>query len=95
MICYCPYCVNELPEILVDGVIFCPKCNRVITSTKENEYLAAYRVIVKSRSTNYNQLRQHLKISPKDMEKLLHVYEENNYSVEEFEKKLKTGAILA
>lgn len=93
MICYCPHCGNELPEILVDGVIFCPNCNRIITSSKKNEYIAAYRILKKNTYTNYDQLRQHLKISQKDMERILEYYEEKNFSVEEFEKQIKTGAI--
>jgi uncharacterized Zn finger protein (UPF0148 family) len=43
MISYCPFCANALPEKLIDGVIFCPKCNRMITSSDENILLSAYR----------------------------------------------------
>lgn len=93
MICYCPHCGNELPEILVDGIIFCPNCNRTIMSSKENQFIAAYRVLKKGTYTNYNQLRQHLKMSQKDLDQIIELFEENNYSVEEFAKKIKNGAI--
>ncbi len=93
MICYCPFCANELPEVLVDGAIFCPKCSRIILSSKENEYLAAYRIIKQKRYTNQDQLKQHLRISKKELDDLIEIYENQNYSAEEFEKKLKAGAI--
>jgi hypothetical protein len=87
MICYCPYCSNDLPEKLMDGVIFCQKCNRCILSSRENELLSAFRFMKKNPHYNHLQLKHLLKMSNNDMEFLEEQLDEN-LSVEEFQKKI-------
>lgn len=89
MICYCPFCVNDLPDNLKDGVIFCPKCSRVIYSNKENELISAFRFLKKKPTHNWNQLKFQLGLDESDVELLRFSLEEQEYSVHEFEKYIK------
>ena len=88
MLVNCPYCASLFPEPCVNGVIFCSHCCRVIESDRKNQFLSAYRLIRKQKYSNYDQFKHHLRLSEDDLRFLLSCYEEENLSVEEFEKKL-------
>jgi len=89
VICYCPYCTNDLPEPLRNGVIFCQKCSRIITSDKENELISAYKFIKKSNQVNWNQLKFYLKLEEDDLNFLKKCVEEEELNPQEFEIKIK------
>jgi len=91
MICYCPFCSSTLPETLIDGVTFCQKCSRIINSTKQNELVSAYRLLVKNQYSNMTQFKTHLRLSKNDFDLLIDCFENEDLSVEEFEKKIKAG----
>ena len=88
MISYCPFCANALPEKLIDGVIFCPKCNRMITSSDENILLSAYRQLLKNKFATHKQFRYDLQISDEHFKIIMNAFDED-LSVQEFQKKLK------
>jgi hypothetical protein len=88
MICYCPYCSNDLPEKLIEGVIFCSKCNRCILSSRENELLSAFRFMKKNPYYNHSQFKHFTNISNEDLEFVENNLDEN-LSVEEFQRKVK------
>ena len=93
MICYCPFCSQSLPEKLIDGLILCPKCNRLIESTPEHKLLAAYRILKRNRTTNLKQFKFELQLSEKEFNYVVDCYDNEFLSVEEFQKKLKASDI--
>jgi hypothetical protein len=88
MIFNCPHCSSLFPEPCVNGVIFCSNCCRMVESDKRSKFLSAYRLIKKNKYSNYDQLKCHLRLTEDDLSFLLACYENENLSVEEFEKKL-------
>jgi hypothetical protein len=90
MICCCPYCLHQLPEILIDGVTFCENCSRIITSNKLDELLCAYKLIKKRKYPNYDQLKFHLQLSKEDLNYIVDCYEKDDLTIDEFIKKTKT-----
>jgi hypothetical protein len=89
MICYCPYCVNDLPEPLKNGVIFCSKCVRTIYSDKESELISAFKFLKKRPSINWQQVRFHLQLNDQDLNILKTCLEEDDLTHQEFEAYLK------
>jgi Zn-finger protein len=89
MICYCPYCVTELPETLINGVTFCDNCSRIIISNKLEELLSAYKLLKKGKYNNYDQMRFHLQLNKDDFNFVLDCFEKDELTVEEFVKKAK------
>ena len=88
MLGYCPHCVELLPEKLIDGIIFCPACSRMIKSNMTNTLVSAYRVLKKNKFCNHKQLKFELQLSQEELDFLLQAFEDE-MSVEEFSKKLK------
>jgi hypothetical protein len=80
MISYCPFCADILPERLIDGFILCPKCNKIIESSRKNILLAAYKILKKKQYTNLKQFKF----------EILEAYEIDCLTLQEFEKKIKT-----
>lgn len=89
MLCYCPFCADSLPEKLIDGIIFCPKCSRMIESSRQNHLLSAYRQLLKNKFANQKQLRFTLQINEADFQFIMDAFDED-LSVQEFEKKIKS-----
>jgi uncharacterized Zn finger protein (UPF0148 family) len=89
MICHCPYCINDLPESLSNGVIFCPKCSRTIVSDKETELISAFKFIKKSHIKNWQKIKYDLQLDDADIEFLKNCIEENDINNQEFEKLVK------
>ena len=90
MICHCPYCLTELPETLINGVTFCEKCSRILTSNKPEELLSAYKLIKRGTYKNYDQLKFHLQLSKDDLDFIVDCYEKDELSAEEFYIKAKS-----
>jgi hypothetical protein len=88
MICYCPYCSETLPKILVNGVSFCNHCNKIIISSEENELVSAYRLLKKRIYVNDQQVKHDLRL---DIDKINFLFNclDEEYSIEEFEKIVK------
>lgn len=89
MICFCPYCSNSLQKPLYNGVSFCEKCSRIIVSTKENELLSFYRVMISNLYHNENQFKSALQIDPEDYE-FIKSCADDGLSMDEFTKYLKS-----
>ena len=89
MICYCPYCTNDLAEPLKNGVIFCQKCSRIVTSDKQSEIISAYKFIKKQTVINWNKVKFYLQLNDADIDLLRKCYEEEELSPQEFENYIK------
>lgn len=89
MICYCPYCVSDLPEPLKNGVIFCSKCVRTISSDKESELISAFKFLRKKPSINWQQIKFHLQLDDSDLDMLRSCIEEDDMTNQEFEVYVK------
>ncbi len=89
MICSCPYCVNDLPDKLKNGVIFCPNCLRVIKSDRFTELIAAFKYCKKTNSTNWKQIQFALELNDADLEIIKNSIEEDDLTYSEFESKIK------
>jgi hypothetical protein len=92
MISYCPFCSKALPKPLNNGVSFCSFCVRVIVSSKENELLSAYRVLISDSYRNENQFKSALKIDSQDYE-FIKSCEENGLSIDEFTKYIRSKIV--
>jgi hypothetical protein len=90
MISYCPFCADILPERLIDGFILCPKCNKIIESSRKNILLAAYKILKKKQYTNLKQFKFEMQLDDADFEIILEAYEIDCLTLQEFEKKIKT-----
>lgn len=88
MLCYCPFCADTLPEKLIDGVIFCPKCSRMVETSWENHLLSAFRQARKNKFSNYKQLKFDLQMNEKDFEFVIRAYEDQ-LSIDEFQKVIR------
>jgi len=88
MICYCPYCSESLPRVLVNGVSFCNHCTKMIISSEQNELVSAYRLLKKRIYINEQQVRYDLRLDSNKIKFLFECFYEE-YSVEEFEKIVK------
>lgn len=89
MLCYCPYCINELPETLINGVTFCEKCSRILTSNKLDELLSAFKLLKKGKYKNYDQLKFDLQLSTEDFNFVVNCFELDEMTLDEFTKKAK------
>jgi hypothetical protein len=92
MICYCPYCSESLPKILVNGVSFCINCNKIIISSEQNELISAYRLLKKRVYVNNEQVKYDLRLDTEKINFLFNCLDEE-YSVEEFEKIIKNNSV--
>lgn len=90
MISYCPFCSEMLPERLIDGLILCPKCNKIIESSRKNILLSAFKILKKKQHTNFKQFKFELQLNDADFELVIEAFEIDCFSVQEFEKKIKT-----
>ena len=89
MICFCPYCGKPLPKPINNGVSFCANCTRTIVSTKQNELLSSYRILISRVYSNEDQLKAALKINAEDYA-FIKSYADDGLSIDEFTKYLKT-----
>lgn len=88
MLFSCPNCNLDFHEPLVDGIIWCSKCEKMIQSTKKNVLLSAYRICLKNSGHNLQKIKHDLKLTDKDFN-LIETYLDECYSFQDFEKELK------
>jgi len=89
MIVVCPFCGNSMPEILVDGIASCIKCNRVFDSSLQNRLLSASWLVKKHNYGTVEQLISDTRLPEHEAIIAYSFVGENGYSVEEFLHVLK------
>jgi hypothetical protein len=74
---------------LHNGVSFCEKCTRIIVSTKENELLSFYRIMISNLYANENQFKSALKITQEDYD-IIKSCADDGLNMDEFIKYIRS-----
>jgi len=89
MIQACPFCGEQMPEKLIDGLASCPKCTRVFTNSLPTRLLSASWLVRNNRYHGIEHLISDTRLAEPEAIFVYSFIAENCYSHEEFLKVLK------